>query len=312
MIEVKTLENIERLLIGEKPIIQKIGSAGIFDENQNLIPFIKEDFYYSRVLGNKFFFQVGNENNLNVFNNGQLYNKSGLWGLITAFPIESNLFYIFRQEEGSPPKFLIINDQLETISEGPKGCNYGTSKYLFRRGGNRIICFELESNKEMWEKEFEEVLTNVAHISALSILLILLQSGHLISLDISSGELKWKQELAGRVQIFENKIYCITNYSIKELDAKTGQIIREESMQNLVESYHFRPTGEHKVYDEYIFSMSSGKPGRVAIYDRKSLEFLELIEIDEMIPVGQDHLHWHDNRLYILDFTKNLHIFEKE
>jgi hypothetical protein len=190
-------------------------------------------------------------------------------------------------------------------------------EYLFKRLGDEITLFTL-SQKEVSltfdiPKDFGFDASPVEGIFNLeSTIYIPLSNGQLMAVDITTRKLIWKQERVGKVRIYEEKIYCIADYTIKELDAKTGKIIREKSMQNLVESYNFKPTGEHKVYDDCIFLMSTGKPGRVAIYDRKSLDFLELIEIDEMIPVGQNHVHWHNNRLYILDFVKNLHIYERE
>lgn len=192
-----------------------------------------------------------------------------------------------------------------------------SGEYLFKRLGEEITLFSV-SKKELFKtfnilKDFGIEAKPVAGIFNIkSTIYIPLSDGQLIAVDITTGDLKWKQNRSGRMTIFEEKIYCIADYRIIEIDAITGKILREESMQILIDSYNFRPTGEHKVYCDYIFSMSTGKPGRVAIYDRESLEFIELIEIEEMIPVGQDYLHWHANKLYVLDFAKNLHIYDRE
>ena len=189
-------------------------------------------------------------------------------------------------------------------------------RYLFKRLGDEITLFSLPKKEEIRifniPRDFgidASPAEGIFHLE--SIIYIPLSNGQLLALDISTGSLKWKQERVGRTAIFEDKIYSIADYTIKELDANTGNILREESMQDLIDTYGFRPTGAHKVYDEYIFVMASGKPGMVAIYDRHTLKFQEILKLDEMIPMGTDHLHWHNGKLYILDFGKTLHVYEE-
>lgn len=214
---------------------------------------------------------------------------------------------------------VVLIDQSFENQQSFKSFRVNINGYFITTNGNQVVAFD-ENLKEIWTRELREIdkslsgdvkMPRTFYTANPNTFFIPLESNQLLAIDISNGDLLWRQERVGRVQTFENKIYCISDYTIKELDAKTGEIIQVKSMQNLVEAYNFRPTGEHKVYDEYIFSMSTGKPGRVAIYNRKSFEFLELVEIDEMIPIGQNHLHWHDESLYILDFGKNLHIFQR-
>ncbi|UXP33894.1 PQQ-like beta-propeller repeat protein [Reichenbachiella agarivorans] len=188
-------------------------------------------------------------------------------------------------------------------------------RYLFKRLGDEITLFSLSKKEEIRifniPRDFgidASPAEGVFHLEPT--IYIPLSNGQLLAFDISTDELKWKQERVGRTAIFEDKIYCIADYTIKELDANTGEILRQESMQGLIDTYGFRPTGAHKVYDEYIFIMTSGKPGMVAIYDRRTLKFQEMLKLDEMIPLGTDHLHWHNGKLYILDFGKTLHVYE--
>ncbi|MGV6860469.1 MAG: hypothetical protein ACWA41_01790 [Putridiphycobacter sp.] len=215
---------------------------------------------------------------------------------------------------------VILLDQSFENQKAFKSFRANIDGYFVAAKRNDVVAFD-ENLQEIWTQDLKEIdeslssdvkMSRIFYTANPNTFFIPLDSNQLLAIDISTGDLKWKRERLGRIAIFKDKIYCIADYTIKEVEAETGKIIREKSMQNLIDSYNFRPTGEHKVYDDYIFSMSTGKPGRVAIYDRKSLEFLELIEIDEMIPVGQNHLHWHDSKLYILDFAKTLHIFERE
>lgn len=312
MKEVKQFKGIERLMMSDRPIIQEQNSASFVNDDLSIKLIVEGDFYYSKTLNNTLYFQVGSESNLSVKSGDATKCKNGLWGLITAFSISSDKFYIFHQESDQAPKFLILNDKLDVVMETAKGCNYGINNYLFRCFGNKIICFDIQSEEALWETEQELIINQDSFLLTSDNVFATLESGQLLAFDISTGELKWKQDRVGRTAIFEDKIYCIADYTIKELDANTGEILRKESMQDLIDTYDFRPTGAHKVYDEYIFAMASGTPGMVAIYDRQTLEFQEILKIDEMIPMGTDHLHWHNNKLYVLDFGKTLHIYSDD
>ncbi len=240
----------------------------------------------------------------------------GDYGILGAFEFQDGFAVVNRQSKS----FHYINPkQAVGIDLGFYYKKSGdlNGEYLFKRLGDEVTLFSLSKKEEVRTfsipKDFKiDANLEDGIFSKGNIIYVPLSNGQLLALDISTGELKWKQELVGRTAIFEDKIYCIADYTIKELDANTGTILREESMQDLINGYNFRPTGSHKVYDEYIFAMASGKPGMVAIYDRRTLKFQEVIKLDEMIPFGTDHLHWHNNKLYVLDFGKILHIYTDE
>jgi len=312
MREIKEFKDVDRLMLANKPVIQESNSVSFVNDDLSLKLIEEDDFYYLKVLNNTLYFQIGGENNLNVKLEDAVKCKNGLWGLVTAFSITNDRFYIFHQEKDQTPKFLILDKKLDVVRQAAKGCNYGINNYLFRCFGNKILCFDIQSEEALWELELESIVNQNSFLLASDNVFATLKSGQLLAIDISTGELKWKQERVGRIALFEDKIYCIADYKIKELDASSGEIQREESMQGLIDAYGFRPTGAHKVYDEYIFAMASGKPGMVAIYNRKTLKFQEMLKLDEMIPMGTDHLHWHNGKLYVLDFGKTLHVYDKE
>lgn len=312
MREIKQFQNIERLMLADKPVIQELSSASLVNDDLSLKRIVDEDIRYSKILNNFFYFKTGDGKNINLKLGEKVIRKSGTWGLITAFSIAYNKLYIFHQESDQAPKFLVVDKKLNIIKETVKGCNYGINNYLFRCFGNKIFCFDVQSEEALWETEHESIINQDSFLLTSDDVFATLESGQLLALDISTGTLKWKKERVGRTALFEDKIYCIADYTIKELDANTGEILRKESMQDLIDTYGFRPTGAHKVYDEYICAMASGKPGMVAIYDRNTLKFQEMLKLDEMIPMGTDHLHWHNGKLYVLDFRKTLHIYEEE
>lgn len=298
--------------------------------------------FYKNILGDLYSFDKSKLIAQKVYNfsfadNGVVYTQSELGDLFIAMndnlKVLPGFFYLdfFKRlsqyyavvkndsPEGLTNKVILI-DKLFENQKPFKSFRAAIDGYFATGKRNEIIVFD-ENLEELWKKELTEVdnalsnnekLPRTFDITDNQALIIPLESGQLLALDISTGELKWKQERVGRMAIYENRIYCIADYTIKELDANTGEILRKESMQDLIETYGFKPTGSHKVYDEYVFAMTSGKPGMVAIYDRRTLKFQEVIKLDEMIPFGTDHLHWHNNKLYVLDFGKTLHIYEEE
>ena len=153
MREVKQYKDIERFMLASKPIIQESNSASFVDDDLSLKLIVEGEFYYSKTLNNTLYFQIGSESNLSVKSGDVIKCKNGLWGLITAFPISSDKFYIFHQESNQAPKFLILDEKLDIVMETAKGCNYGINNYLFRCFGNKIICFDVQSKEAVWENE---------------------------------------------------------------------------------------------------------------------------------------------------------------
>lgn len=309
MKKIKEFNQVGGVLLTNQPIIQKKESLHFIDQHLNAHLIIEGDIYYARVINGELFFQFTDENNLNTIPNGQLISRKGSWGLTTAFSVSSDRFYIHYQGPEPSPKFLIVNSALETVKESIKDCNYGIKNLLFSRFRNKIVCYDSLTNEAKWESE-QSAIINQGIMFFEDHVFITLKTGELVALNIFTGEFKWKQSRVGRTAIFKDKIYCIADYKIIELNADSGEILRTQSIQELVDTYQFRPTGEHKVYDEFIFCMASGKPGMIAVYDRKNLKFLELIKLDEMIPMGLNHLYWHSERLYVLDFGNTLHVYE--
>jgi hypothetical protein len=217
---------------------------------------------------------------------------------------------------------VILIDQFFEEQKLFKSFRTNVDGYFATGKSNEIIVFD-ENLTEIWKRGLTEIDSSLSRCeklprtfyAACQTLIVPLESGQLLALDISTGELKWKQERIGKTVIFEDKIYSLNSKSLHEFeirvfDAKSGKIIQSKEVTNLDKEYGFRPTGHHQVYNEYIFVMSSRKPGFVAIFYRETLEFREMIRIEESIPNDMNHLIWHEGKLYVLDFGKTLHIYE--
>lgn len=196
--------------------------------------------------------------------------------------------------------------------------SYSSFPYLFQRKKGSIGVFNCSSHKEKsidlipYLKDESDRTDEVIGVANEKSLLVRCKSGQLVKLVIDSGEVDVISDLVGRSVLFDNKLFSVTGNFLQELDSDSGAVLQEENIAVLTEKYGFYPTGKSKVYLDYIFLMSAGKPGMVAIFDRTTLKFKELLELESMIPIGTSHLHWHDEKLFILDSSNTLHIFEKE
>lgn len=275
-----------------------------------------DELFMSLSGGETLIYQQKNRSNFNVLTtNNELTIIDGSYSIYGAFKDEHR-FVVINVTEKSYYALDVNTLKLQNLNF-LFNSSFSTEKYLCQRKKSLIEVLNIKS-KKIDAFDLQEYLDSDKDGSDKIVgiyeeyLYVRIKSGALISINITDGVKKIINEQIGRVELFANKLYSITGSSLKKLDAKTGEILKEVSIESLVKSYDFRPTGEHKVYEDYIFSMSSGKPGMIAVFNRSNLKFQEMITLEGMIPVGQDNLIWHEGKLFVLDGSKTLHIFEKE
>lgn len=273
-----------------------------------------DEFFMSLFSGGTLIYQQKNRSNFNVLTtNNELTIIEGSYSIYGAFKGEHSIV-VTNVTEKSYYSLDINTLKLQNLNF-LFNSSFSTEKYLCQRKKSLIEVLNIKS-KNLDTFDLQEYLDSDKDGSDKIVgiyekhLYVSIKSGTLISINITDGLKKIINKQIGRVELFENKLYSITSSSFKELDANTGEILKKISLEPLVEAYDFRPTGDHKVYENYIFSMSSGKPGMIAVFDRSTLKFQEMIILEGMIPVGQDNLIWHEGKLFVLDAGKTLHIFE--
>ena len=140
---------------------------------------------------------------------------------------------------------------------------------------------------------------------------------------LDKKEILWRREEAiSRLTFYKDKIYATFqgkndsgSYSrLEEIDLSSGEVIRSVDISNVKDfKLGFAFTGPHKVYDDYIFFLkSANKNGVFAVFDRKTLSFISYVVLNTYCSPSVDNLHWLDNKLYILDLDKKLHVLEFE
>jgi len=277
---------------------------------------VVDEFFMSLSGGEVLLYQQNNRSSFNVLTtNNELTIIDGSYSIYGAFKDEHR-FVVINVPEKSYYALDLNTLKLQNLNF-LFNSSFSTENYLCQRKKSLIEVLNIKS-KNIDTFDLQEYLDSDKDGSDKIVgiyeeyLYVRIKSGALISINITNGVKEIINEQIGRVELFANKLYSITGYSFKELDANTGEILKEVSIEPLVEAYDFRPTGEHKVYEDCIFFMSSGKPGMVAVFNRSTLKFQEMIILEGMIPVGQDNLIWHEDKLFALDAGKTLHIFEKE
>ncbi|MCT4613896.1 MAG: hypothetical protein N4A49_03360 [Marinifilaceae bacterium] len=231
---------------------------------------------------------------------------------------ELNQFYVVaRINDDSPMNDAVIVDKnFKEISSFITFIVESNSLFLSTTMDS-LFCFDLHQEKS-WEINFKEIDAmldegfNTVDFYKFknNIILQNYKGDYFYCIDILSGNLLWKKKLLGRINVFQNFLYSISNDILSEIDIETGEIIKQEDIYPLIESHNFHSTGEHKVYDDYIFCMSASKPGKVAVFERSTLKFRDFVQIEKSIPIGQKNLIWQNHKLYILDISGTLHIYE--
>ncbi len=140
-----------------------------------------------------------------------------------------------------------------------------------------------------------------------------LEGGGLITLDIVTGNVKWKWRSDLDNVYYGEKgdfVYVHGGVKITILRKDNGQIINVINYSNYKELNSFRSTGVFWCFDELIVVRDAGT-GEVVLFDRTSFEILGKETVDEFgIGETKSNVHLIDKYLYILGISNTVHIFK--
>ena len=201
-------------------------------------------------------------------------------------------------------------------------------RYFRKKGG--ILAFQSPDFSQIWQTNIRQYGTHKArhtdtgeilyekdneiHHAPLAfdnLLIVPLTGGQLVALDVKNGEKVWmydENKIFGAYELFGNKIYKSRGLSIKEIDARTGQFIREKNFKEDSKISDFHATGEFLVYEDVIILKDS--PAKIVILDRKTFKVKDYIKIDTRLASSKNNIIWHNNHLYVLDVPGTLHVYE--
>jgi len=300
------------------------------NSNQGIIAFSKngreEEDHFLQIRVSEFFmsfkadqailYQEKNRSDLHIIPElGEPYVLQGEFSLYGAFNTENGPAVINVPEK----KYFLVNLASGELNDlgflySPSFCNY---PLLFQKKKSTIDIYNIDHDVRTtidikpFFRDLDDRIDEIIGLHQEEWLLIRLKSGLLLKWNIQSVETKVIRQLIGRCVLFNEQLYSVTNNILEKINLESGQIVQPKNLDGLAKKYNFHPTGRHKVYDDYIFIMSAGKPGMVTIFERSSFSFKDLISFSGQIPVGTEHLHWKNDKLYVLDGGNTLHIYEQ-
>jgi len=316
--KIKVLTSISEIAVTKQDVFL---FTNCIQKNDFDVKFILESSFITSIKNNNLLviYQSENSNNLFALFNDDLLTFEGNYSFKQFFNFEDGLVVYNKDTKCFELLFVETEKRklhIRSLEFYIKSSRILKNSILYNKIGNKLFFYSIPKKVEIGSVNFDLFLNSNDEIQVIEVginnnLFLRTKSGKILCYNFNTKEIKILSELVGRYKLYKNTIYAITNDTLQEIDAETGEILKEQSIEHLISSHKFFATGEHKVYEEYIFVMNTGAPAMVAIFDRESLQFVEMLKFDHLIPRGTDHLHWHNKKLYVLDWSKTLHVFEE-
>jgi hypothetical protein len=138
----------------------------------------------------------------------------------------------------------------------------------------------------------------------------------LLALNSETGKKEWIQDYnkgrSGFYNLFGNKIYKHDGNSLIEIEAKTGEKLREMEFQEytLNNCKTFYALHHFWVYEDII--VMYGYNNMIVLINRQDFVIKDYIQLPNALSASKDNVIWHNHKLYVLDLTNTLHIFEED
>ena len=203
---------------------------------------------------------------------------------------------------------------------------YGYDKYLNKASNNIILSHR--NNSIIWQLDLgdlgsytDEFSKQVVSGRVEELIVvddnILVASVHrygILGISLQTGAILWQVPNIQNVVLQERVLYSFSDFYF-EIDAITGQVVRQEDYKTLFKANEFRTYWLTKpAISENLIAIASHYDNALLLLNRDSFSIGQRIELGKAsngIPLTntpQIHL----NRLYQLDGDNTLHIFERE
>ena len=139
-----------------------------------------------------------------------------------------------------------------------------------------------------------------------------LERGDIFAINSETSFLEWaiSPKIPGVLSIYEDKLYK-KNSSLYEICAITGKIEKEKPIVDIV-GRKFFATGSIIALKEFIILWSTSY-SEVIVVDRRDFSLIDSAKFHSIgIAHSDSVVRWEDNRLYVLDMERTLHIFERD
>jgi len=271
--------------------------------------------------GMRFFFKIGNQIIIQKKSTFEALDIYTLDGEFIGEKLEGyNLTNCFKYGEeilayGKKEKAYCIIDKALSVKDTEFYMHYhvkiGNYFYQYKKD---LIQFDFEKEKTNWVA----TLPSPIFLSSGTQLLgdnnnvyIPLKDYSLNAFDTLTGISSWTLafDAWSGFDLNKSSLFLHNGRSIIEIDGNSGEIIRAKVFSEYSLLKNHKTSGPIWAYDEVVILIGL-RPSRVFIFDRVSLELMHLLEINERIPNDRSAIHWHNNKLYLLDIEHNLHIYE--
>jgi hypothetical protein len=312
-----------------KEVIQNIEKAkvhpekGLFYISENKLinypnTYITDDVYDFDFLDDKIIYTSSEIGNLKIVSNDKYQILEGYYYLnsLKETPLGYKIVK-FDTKESLENKFCTID--FRDLSIKPTiSYSLSTTKYHVKTQRGEIQVFNL-NHELVWQKrlvDIDSTLDNSMTFSSEKIIVndeqVLLQLSNytLISINLIDGELIWLHKQGGRIYRYNHFLYTISNSKLSQIELGSGILKKQLDIGFLSESKKNFPIGPHKVYDEKIFVLEPGRVSKLAHFQRDTLEFDGLIEINDIITNDCNHFFSFNNTLIIHGFSKKLYLYE--
>ncbi|WP_008637878.1 hypothetical protein [Bizionia argentinensis] len=308
------------------PELLIIGSNSFQSNNQNYNYFIlsESDACKVKVLKNYVFLQFEEFGKIIILTEKGKFIKTIDEGFNLYFSIKTDNKLIIRNRITKSYWFIFDDLQFEESTLSFR-FNYYINNLFFFKIYNTL---EKVSPQPSWLIDFsefgihknfnDEIIPNDLDGDLMGFedsLYVPLQGGQLLCLDINTGQKKWIKDYNGRSGFYSlnnDKIYKHDGLSLLEIDAKTGLALRSKifSESDEAEVQSFYSLNGFWTYEDVIILY--GLDNTVVMLNKHNFSLFGFISLPAPISTDKNNVTWDKNKLYVLDLSNTLHIFENE
>jgi hypothetical protein len=209
-----------------------------------------------------------------------------------------------------------------------KGFKFFCEDIFLQQKQNEISCYSLSNGKDVWQLDFgdlgsytddfskQEVSGRVEELIVVdnSILVASVHRYGILGISLQTGAILWQVPNIQNVVLNERILYSFSD-AYFEIDAISGQVLRQEDYKTLFKANEFRTYWLTKpAISENLIAIASHYDNALLLLNRDSFSIIQRLELGKAsngIPLTNTP-QIHQNRLYQLDGDNTLHIFGQE
>lgn len=220
-----------------------------------------------------------------------------------------SLHILFLKEGISNPKKISQNIIVCSFKDTITTYYIDSGLFMWNLSVNELGSYTDELTKQKVSGRIEELI-----VVDDSILVASVHRYGILGISLQTGAILWQIPNIQNVVLHERVLYSFSDFYF-EIDAITGQVVRQEDYKTLFKNNNFRTYWLTKpAISENLIAIASHYDNALLLLDRTDFSISQRLELGKAsngIPLTntpQIHL----NRLYQLDGDNTLHIFEQE